>query len=146
MDTNDALLNTELRRDEGVRYSPYVDSVGVSTVGIGHNLKVSPIPVGWSYPLSDAQVNQLLASDLEITFTGLNKRLVWWRDLSYMRQRVVSNMAFNMGIDGLLTFTNTLAAMQAGKYQDAATGMLASKWAKQVGDRAKRLAAMMVLG
>jgi lysozyme len=146
MDTNDALLNTELRRDEGVRYSPYVDSVGVSTVGIGHNLKVSPIPVGWSYPLSDAQVNQLLASDLEITFTGLNKRLVWWRDLSYMRQRVVSNMAFNMGIDGLLTFTNTLAAMQAGKYQDAATGMLASKWAKQVGDRSKRLAAMMVLG
>ena len=52
-------------------------------------------------------------------------------------------MAYNLGINSLLGFKNTLATIQAGRYNDAADGMLASKWATQVGDRATRLAKMM---
>lgn len=55
-------------------------------------------------------------------------------------------MAFQMGIVGLLGFTNTLAAIKRGDYAAAATGMLASLWARQTPARAKRMADMMRAG
>lgn len=143
---NDPILNKELRRDEGVKYSPYRDSVGILTVGVGHNIEAKPLPADWTFPLTDAQVDQLLSQDLEEVFVGLDKNVPWWRSLSYERQRVLVNMAFNLGIKGLMGFKNTLASIKSGLYQSAAEGMLASKWASQVSARAKRLAAMMVMG
>lgn len=146
MNTNDPLLVKELRRDEGVEYVPYLDTVGIKTVGVGHNMQAKPLPADWTFPLTDAQVDQLLAEDLQEVFDGLDRNIPWWRKLSYERQRVLANMAFNLGIKGLMGFKNTLAHVQAERYQSAAEGMLASKWARQVGQRANRLAAMMVMG
>jgi len=143
MNTDDPLLNKELRRDEGVRYSPYFCSEGVKTVGVGHNMIVKPLPDDWTFPLTDEQVDSLLTGDLAEVFDGLDSRAAWWRDLSYPRQRVLANMAFNLGIDGLLSFKRTLQAVQEGRYGFAASGMMNSMWAKQVGDRASRLSAMM---
>lgn len=148
------LLEAELRRDEGVRYMPYLDTATPPkrTVGVGHNLDVSPLPAGWTFPLSDAQVTQLLTRDISTTLAKLDSALPWWRQMDEVRQRVVANMCFNMGIGsastgkGLLGFKNTLAAMQRGSYAVAAAGMLNSKWATQVGARATRLASAMETG
>ncbi|NML34965.1 glycoside hydrolase family protein [Paraburkholderia antibiotica] len=140
------LLEAELRRDEGVRYSVYLDGVGVPTVGVGHNCKVSPLPDGWVCPLTNGQVNQLLARDIASTVAKLDKNLPWWRQMDDVRMRVLANMCFNLGIGGLLGFKNTLAAMQRGSYAVAAAGMTSSKWASQVGARAQRLAQAMETG
>lgn len=139
-------LIAELRRDEGVRYSPYNDTKGIPTVGVGHNLNAKPLPSGWKYPLNDTQVNSLLDDDLEDVFHDLDRNLPWWTDLNDVRQRVIANMAFNLGITKLLGFRNTLVAMRQGKYDAAADGMLASAWAAQVKGRAQRLADMMRKG
>lgn len=144
--TNLALLETELRRDEGIRYARYLDSLGIPSTGVGHNLLASPLPAGWTYPLNDAQVNQLLNGDIAETFHQLDTHLPWWRQLDEVRQRVIANMCFNMGIGTLLTFHNTLGAMQRGSYAVAAAGMKASKWSGQVGDRAQRLCKAMETG
>lgn len=144
MTPNDELLIKELRRDEGVEYSPYMDTVGIPTVGVGHNMRASPLPRDWTSPLTDAQVDQLLAEDLQAVFDGLDSEIPWWRKLNYERQRVIANMAFNLGINGLLGFKNTLAAVEQGRYSAAGSGMAASKWATQVGARADRLVDMMV--
>lgn len=141
---DDPTLNKELRRDEGVERMPYIDTVGVATVGVGHNMEAKPLPASWKFPLSDSQVDALLSQDLESVFAGLNKRLPWWTTLTPGRQRCLANMAFNLGIDGLLTFTNTLRAVKEGRYADAATGMRASKWAKQVGKRSDRMCDLML--
>ena len=138
--TNLALLIAELRRDEGVRYSIYLDTMGIPTVGVGHNCKASPLPADWACPLTDGQVNQLLTQDLANTFAQLDAKLPWWSALDDVRMRVVANMAFNLGVTALLGFHNTLGAMQRGSYAVAAAGMLASKWAQQTGMRARRLA------
>ncbi|HEF4777120.1 TPA: glycoside hydrolase family protein [Burkholderia multivorans] len=130
-------LIVELSRDEGRRLKPYVDTVGKTTIGVGRNLT----DVG----ITDAECDLLLSNDIDRTVAWLDRNLSWWRQLDAVRQRVVVNMAFNMG-GSLLTFTNTLAAMKRGDYAAAADGMLASKWASQVGDRAKRLADMMRSG
>ena len=52
-------------------------------------------------------------------------------------------MAYQMGIDGLAGFKNTLKNIAAGRWNDAATGMLDSKWAKQTPNRARRHAEQM---
>lgn len=139
-------LIAELRRDEGVRYSPYNDTKGIPTVGVGHNLNAKPLPGDWKYPLNDIQVNSLLDDDLEDVFHDLDRNLPWWTDLNDVRQRVIVNMAFNLGITKLLGFRNTLVFMRQGKYSQAADGMLASAWASQVKGRAQRLADMMRKG
>ena len=144
MTPNYKLLIEELRRDEGVRYSPYLDSVGVKTVGVGHNLEVHPLDL--TYPLTDEQVDKILADDLVRVFSGLDRKIGWWRNLSYARQRVLANMAFNLGVDGLLGFRRMILAVDRGHYDQAAQEMLNSKWAKQVFNRSIRLAEMMVKG
>lgn len=128
----------ELSRDEGVRLKPYRDTVGKLTIGTGRNLD----DVG----ISNDENNLMLSNDIGRTCAALDKSLPWWRNLDPVRQRVLVNMAFNMGIGTLLGFHNTLAAIQISDWQSAHAGMLGSHWAEQVGERAQRLANMMLTG
>lgn len=144
MNPNDKQLIKELRRDEGVRYVPYFDTKGIHTVGVGHNLKAKPLPV--RYPLTEEQVDEILYDDLVGVFSDLDRKLGWWRTLSCARQRVMANMCFNLGIGGLLGFVHTLTSIKTGNYDDASEKMLQSAWARQVGERAKRLSLMMKEG
>lgn len=144
---NLAQLQIELRTDEAVRYTVYFDSNGIPTTGVGHNLRAKPLPNGWTYPLNDVQVTTLLLNDVqEDAVAPLDKHLPWWAQMDAVRQRVIANMCFNMGINELLTFHNTLAAMQSGDYAAAEAGMKASAWYGQVGQRAVRLCHMMLTG
>lgn len=131
-------MRSELIRDEAMKLKPYRDSVGKLTIGVGRNLD----DVG----ISQVEAAQMLDSDIRRTADALDKALPWWRGLDEVRQRVLLNMAFNMGVAGMLGFKHTLAAVQTGKYADAAAEMLDSKWAQQVGSRAQRLADMMIKG
>lgn len=155
---NRATLRDELVRDEGLRLRVYRCTAGKLTIGVGRNLddvgirphetkelgidKASVIAKG----LTRNQAFFLLDSDIDVVEQQLDHRLPWWRSLSDARQRVLLNMAFNLGIVGLLGFRNTLAFIKAGSFPAAAAGMRASLWARQVGKRAERLAIMMVGG
>jgi lysozyme len=134
---NMSTLLSVLSRDEGRRLKPYLDTAGKTTIGVGRNLT----DVG----ISEGECSLLLENDVMRSIMWLDRHLPWWRSLDAVRQRVIINMAFNMGRK-LLTFANTLAAMQRGDYEAAANDMLASKWATQVGARAQRLASMMRTG
>lgn len=133
-------LIPDLERDEGCRLSAYQDTRGIWTVGYGHAY-VHPGTV-WTQTEADAQ----LAADVAHTEAGLDVHLPWWRSLDDVRQDVLVNMAFNMGVTNLCQFHNTLAAVQRHDWQAAHDGMLASLWAKQVGQRAVRLANQMLTG
>lgn len=132
-----ATLVAELKRDEGVRLRPYFDTVGKTTIGVGRNLADGGI--------SQSECELLLQNDIARTIRWLDRNLPWWRALNAVRQRVLIHMAFNLG-GNLLTFINTLAAIQHSDYEAAANEMLASKWATQVGQRALRLANAMRTG
>ena len=143
---NLTLLEAELRRDEGVRYTRYIDSLGNPSCGVGHNLNASPLPAGWKFPLTDPQVNQLLDQDIADALHQLDVHLPWWRQLDEVRQRVIANMCFNMGIDKLLGFALMLAALKLHNFMTAAAEMKDSRWFGQVGDRAVRLCSAMKTG
>jgi len=67
-------------------------------------------------------------------------------DLDAVRQRVVIDMAFNIGVPRLTGFKKMWAAIHCGDYEEAALEMMDSKWARQVGRRAERLSDMMRKG
>lgn len=133
-----AAMTRQLRLHEGERLKPYRCTSGKLTIGVGRNLEDRGITAQESA--------YLLANDIEAEERALVKALPWVAQLDEVRQRVLLDMAFNMGIGTLLTFKNTLATVRAGDYQRAAVMMLDSRWARQVGERAQRLSRMMATG
>lgn len=100
----------------------------------------------------DAEAEAVLVLDVLEHSADLSRHVPWVERLDPARQRVLTNMAFNLGVGkpggskGLLGFKNTLGMVERGEYAAAADGMLKSLWAKQVGKRAQRLANTMRTG
>jgi lysozyme len=128
----------QIKREEGLRLTPYNDSVGKLTIGYGRNLE----DVGIS--LDEAEY--LLANDISKVKIALAQKIPWMTGLNEPRQAVLVGMAFQMGVNGLLLFKNTLAMVKSGEYESAAKNMLKSLWAKQTPERALRMANQMASG
>jgi len=160
---NDEILRAELRRDEGwIIGKTYRCTENKLSAGCGRNLDDVGIRADETLLLgittADARRNGLtsrqalvlLDADIKHAKADLDRFLPWWRKLDLVRQRVLINMCFNMGIGtsskGLRSFVNTLRLIETGQYAKASTNMLASKWARQVGARAQRLSELMRLG
>lgn len=134
-------LRTQLRRDEGEKLYAYKDHLGYYTIGIGRLIDKAK-----GGGITQAESAYLFENDVARIQADLDRRLPWWRELDQARQGVLLNMAFQMGVDGLLGFKNTLAMVKAGNYSDAAKGMLQSLWARQTPERALRLSNQMKEG
>ncbi|CAN5774519.1 glycoside hydrolase family protein [soil metagenome] len=165
-----AKLAAEIARDEGDKLKVYRCTAGKLSIGKGRNLedvgisaeetrvlgitKASAIAHG----ITQAQSDYLFANDIKRSEADLDRKLPWWRTLDDVRQRVLLNMCFNMGIGraadkargivgkGLLSFSNTLERIRLHDWLGAVAGMKASKWHGQVGARAVRLERMMETG
>ena len=131
-------LKDRLRLDEGLRLKPYGDLKSKITIGYGRNLTDGGI--------SQEEAEALLDRDVEIAIATVRGSWQSFDRLDDVRQQVVVNMVFNLGIVGFLNFKHTIAAMAQGNYAEAARGMRASLWAKQVGARAERLTVAMETG
>ena len=138
----EALMNrikAQLVRHEGLRLKPYRCTAGKLTIGIGRNLDDRGISQKEAYAMLERDIQdceQWLIDEIPEVYNKLDE----------VRQSVLLNMCFNLGIKGLLEFKNTLSFIGAGDWERAANNMLASKWAKQVGMRAIELSEMMRKG
>lgn len=131
------LLRADLVRDEGTVLHAYRDSRGYLT--IGHGRLIDPRLGGG---ISRAEAGLLLERDIAGALAGLDGALPWWRQLPEPAARGLANMAFNLGLGRLLGFGRMLAALEAGDFPAAAAEALDSAWARQVGARARRIAAL----
>jgi lysozyme len=130
-----------LIKHEGMILHAYQDSLGYWTIGIGRLIDKRK-----GGKISEPEARYLLNNDIANVIADLNRALPWWDDLSDNRQVVLIDMCFNLGITNLLGFKNYLSALKDGRWYDAKTEMLNSTWAKQVGQRARDLADMVVNG
>ena len=132
------MLEDQLRRDEGEKLSAYQDHLGFWTIGIGRLIDSRR-----GGGISTDESTMLLRNDIARIRVELLQRLPWFVHLDPVRQGVLMNMAFQLGINGLMAFQDTLGKVQTGDYAVAADKMLQSKWATQTPERAKRLAIQM---
>jgi lysozyme len=77
---------------------------------------------------------------------ALEAAFPWFKGMDEARKGVLVNMSFQMGVEGLKAFKNTLASVANGLYEKAAAQMLESLWASQTPERAKRLSEQMLTG
>jgi len=126
-----------LKRHEGFREKMYKDSVGVWTIGYGLNLEAG---------ITEEEAAYLLDMRVKKIQERLSRSLYFWDDLSPVRQEVLINMAYNLGVDGLYKFRTTLRLMGEGKYEEASKQMLNSLWARQVPNRARELSELFRVG
>lgn len=140
-------LKADLKQDEGERLTVYDDATGepiVSgstvkghpTIGVGRNLTSAR-------GITQDECDKLLDDDIHLVTGELEKQFPWWSSLSDGRQRALANMCFNLGMPTLKQFKNMLAALEKGDYDAAAKEALDSKWARQVGQRAQKIAQLI---
>lgn len=154
-------IRLQLELHEGIRTRQYIDTEGHPTIGIGRNLDAKPFDQRERAVIGDrdlvrigltaGEIGMLFRRDVADAIAQLDRHLPWWRTLDEVRRRVLVDMMFNMGpgapnAGGLLSFRNTLEHIKSGRYQAAADGMAASKWARQTKTRADRLIRMMRTG
>ena len=127
-----------LRRHEGVKNTLYKCTSNKWTIGVGRNLE----DVG----LSEEEIDMLLLNDIKRTKELMDDYIPWHNDLDEVRQEALINFVFNVGIGTTMKFKNAMAALEEHDYDTAATEMLDSNWAKQVGSRAEEVTQMIKTG
>ena len=125
-----------LCEQEGWRDTVYYDTETPPnpTIWYGRNLMV--------YPFTEAEGRAWT----QVRCTALEEELSlysWYQGLDPVRQSVIGNMAYNMGVKGVCGFSGMIANLGIKYFAGAAEEMLASTWADQVPTRAKYLAEVM---
>lgn len=129
-----------LIKEEGLRLKPYKCPAGFLTIGVGRNLDANGISIDEAMSMLRSDIDYAkLVAEVEFGKTFF--------ELSCARQAVVVSMIFQMGKVGFLKFTNTIRLIKDQKFEEAASQMLKSKWAKKDSPlRAKRHAETMRTG
>lgn len=139
---NIARLMNQLKEDEGVRLKVYKDTRGLPTVGVGH-LVIPADMLHVGDRITQERCDQLFEADLLRTLTACAREIEGWDTFPEEVQEILANMAYNLGIVGLLKFKRTLGYIRDGAYDLASHGLEDSLWYKQVKNRAKRLIARL---
>ena len=123
---------------EGLRLDLYQDTVGKWTIGYGHNIEDNGI-TKW-------MAEQLLTADINHAHLECYRTFEWFKELNEVRQAVMVDMVFNMGMPTFKGFKKTIKFIGDHLFETASVEMLDSKWAKKVHKRSTRLSQMMRAG
>lgn len=149
----------KLIEHEGMVLTVYQDTLGIDTIGIGRNLKdrgiskeeldymdIPNMDVIYEHGISEADARYLAMNDIGIVENELCRVHPCVEELDGVRQLVLMDMAFNMGVPRLCKFKKMWNAVHEENFEAAGLEMMDSRWARQVGGRAKKLSDAMKTG
>jgi len=141
---------------EGLKLHVYQDTLGIDTIGIGRNLEdrgitkeeldnldIPTIDHVYEYGITEADAVYLANNDVQIVEEELVRAHPCVDRLDSVRQLILMDMAFNMGVPRLCKFVKMWNAIHEEDYPTAAKEMLDSRWANQVKSRSTILANAM---
>ena len=138
---------------EGLRLQPYYCSKKKLTIGVGRCIETNPFTAeeekvigDWRHGITKCSAIYLLQNDVKKIYKELKSNLKFFKDLDGERQYALIDMAFNLGVSGLMRFSKMLDAIKRENYYEASKECLDSKYAKDVGIRAKRIAETIATG
>ena len=149
----------KLIEHEGMVLEVYQDTLGIDTIGIGRNLKdrgiskeeldymdIPNIDVIYEHGITEADARYLAMNDIRIVENELCKVHSCVEDLDAVRQLILMDMAFNMGVPRLCKFKKMWNAIHEKQFETAGFEMMDSRWSRQVGRRARILSDAMKSG
>ena len=122
----DDLLIGRIVEHEGIKKFAYKDTLGYITAGVGRCLQE-----GVGKGLSIDEIFFLLRNDIA-DFRHQLKDFDWFKNQDDVRQGVLIELCFNLGLSHLLGFKNMLAALLIKNYPLAVKELCDSAWSKQV--------------
>ena len=128
-------LIDNIKISEGYRSKVYKCTEGYDTIGYGFAIK--------DLELDEDICDMILERKVAKLVERLEKNLPYLPSLPKDAQDVLIEMAYQMGVSGLLKFKKTLMYIETKDYKDASVEMLDSRWAKQTPNRAKKLSDIM---
>ena len=135
------IIKEDLIKHEGFKDEIYLDTEGLATFGIGHLVTEDDMEYGWPVgtPVTPERIDNVFEEDFEIAVTDAKALFLNLDSQPEQVQRVVVNMAFNLGRSRLGKFKKMITAVNEGNYQEAANQMVDSRWYNQVGNRSVEL-------
>lgn len=160
-------MEAQLVLHEGLKLHMYLDTEGYDTLGVGYNVSARGLDafasiidrdLRWKKGdygtslITRAEALAVCRADILRVEAATRLHFSIYDQLDPVRQRVVLDMAFNMGLKAL-GFRNAIAAAKARDWSATSREMYKSKWSRQVGDgpggkrdRCDRLAQMVLTG
>lgn len=132
------IIKERVINHKGLRLKPYRCSGNKLSIGYGRNLEDCGI--------SQKEAEYLLENDLRNSHKECIRSFWWYPEMPSIRQGVILEMCFNLGLTRLKTFKKMISACELKNYELVSQEMLNSLWARQVGERAKTLANIMKKG
>jgi lysozyme len=120
-----------IKKHEGLKLEPYLDSLGNLTIGVGRCLSLNGI--------SKEEAEYLLENDIREAIRGL-QQYSWYVVQPAGVQMALINMCFNLGLPKLLGFRKMIKGLIDRDYEVAAAEALDSRWALQVKGRSEAVA------
>ena len=112
-------LKQSIIKNEGFETKPYLCPNKKLTIGYGRNLENG---------ITEREAIVLLENDLLNLKLELEDKLPVFKKLDDIRQNVILEMAYNMGVPKLLNFKNTIEFLKKNDFDSASKEMLNSKW------------------
>jgi lysozyme len=136
---------------EGLRLRVYDDLTGQPITKGSHVKGVPTIGYGRALDhhngIRQDEADLLFENDLTEKIGGLEMVYHWFRTLDDVRKVAVIDMAFPLGVDGIMKLRRFVNAIGDADFELAASHMLASKFARDIKEhRAERLARMLRTG
>lgn len=113
-------LKQSIKKHEGLKLKPYHCPAGKLTIGYGRNLQDNGITL--------LEADKMLETDLLNLKLELIDTIKFFKNLDDVRQNVLIEMAYNMGVPNLLEFKKTLKFMEKRDFINASKEMLDSQW------------------
>ena len=144
-----SVLIDNLKLHEGFSAQIYRDSRGFKTVGYGFKIDCLErdellLNDGKAQPMSKEVAEQILILKIKKLRPKVFSALKWLETKPLCVQECVLEMAYQMGLEKLLTFKNTLKFIELGEYKKAYENGLLSLWAKQTPSRARDVLGMLL--
>ncbi len=137
---NRSLLRLHIKWAEAARgpeLFAYQDTTGHMSIGYGRNLDAKGI--------TREEAELMLTTDIDDALKDA-KSLSYWTTLSPVRQLVIADMVYNLGLPKFLRFKRLNAALKIRDYLLAGAEMKDSRWYTQTERRAKVLVESMTTG
>ena len=135
------IIKEDLIKHEGYKDIIYLCSESIPTFGIGHAIKESDPEYTWPVgtPVEKDRIDNAFEEDCRTAVSDCCALFLNFTSHPDKVQRVLVNMAFNLGRNRLSKFKNMIKAVNEGNYSKAANEMVDSRWYNQVGNRSIEL-------
>ena len=136
-----------IEKHEGRRNKPYLDNAKPpkETIGVGWNMDAKPLPediqeyLNANGEITEEMIDRLLDISVEVAESCCQDLFPDFDNFSENRKMALTDFTFQLGEKTEKHFVHTLAAINTGRWEDAAEGMRNSRWFNEVPNRAKEV-------